>query len=1009
MKTHDERTLLSKALLRATTCLFIGANAGGISPALAVTGTAESLKTEIVQQQAVAVSGVVKDKQGEPIIGANIMEKGTTNGTITDFDGKYTLNVKSRQATLLVSYIGYKTQEVPVGKGGKIDITMQDDSELMDEVVVIGYGTQRKGDVTSAVASVKAEDFIQGKVSDAADLIKGKVAGLVISKGGGDPNSGSSMRLRGVISLTGSSTPLVLIDGIPGDMGTVSPENIASIDVLKDASAAAIYGTRGANGVILITTVDGKREQKTTINYSGYLSLSKMGKQLDFMGPEEIRQGYTDFTDMGYDTDWMDAITRTSFSHNHNISLHGGSSKTTYSADITYRDNEGVIINTYSKDFTANVNLSHWFMNDMLKVSFNLMKGLHENSANNAYYMYRQALIHNPTEPIKDVDGNWYENFARSEYVNPLALSKEQIGDYKTEWTRMTGSLTFEPIKDWQNNLRISRRTWNAHNKGYYTSNHPDQRMAGHTGYAYHNYDTNYTDELEFTSNYKKELGRHRFDVLAGYSYQYNVNEGFNANNTNFPNDFFQYNNLGLGEYLKDGKAGMGSYKNDSKLIGFFGRISYGYADKYNVLVSVRREGSSRFGKNHKWGTFPSVSLGWIISNEEFMKDITWLNHLKLRAGMGTTGVIPNDNYLSLLKYSFGNEYFYDKGEWKPGLAVTSNPNPDLKWEKSTEYNIGLDFSTLDDRLSGSIDVYKKNTADMLWSYTVPVPPNLYNTTLANVGKMSNHGIEIAINAVPVRTKDFEWKTTLTASHNKNKLVSLSNDLYETVNFRTTGGLGAPISQETHYMEVGKELGHFYMIKSVGVAKRGVFLVENPQTGGIEEMSDAMLDDETYRQDLGTGLPQLFAGWSNQLRYKNFDLSAQFTGQFFFKILNAPRAFYENNAVNMNKLKSVLDAPYGGEYKLSRAQKQAIVSYYLENGDFVKLSNLTIGYNLPLRDNKYMKSLRVYVSANNLFCITGYSGLDPELDISNVQAPGIEDRDAYPSNRSFTLGINIGF
>lgn len=1008
MKTHEKRALFSKAVLKATTCLFLAAGAS-VSPAFAFPEMTETMGTEIVQQQAVTITGVVKDKSGEPIIGANILEKGTSNGVITNVDGEYTLKVKGANSVLIVSYIGYKSQEIAVGSQRKIDVTLADDTELLDEVVVIGYGTQRKGDVTSAISSVKKDDFIQGKVSDAADLIKGKVAGLVVSKGSGDPNSGSSIRLRGVITLTGSNSPLVLIDGIPGDMSTVAPENIASVDVLKDASAAAIYGTRGANGVILITTVDGKREQKTSINYSGYLSLSQFGKKHDFMGPEEIRKGYTDFTDEGYDTDWLDAITRTSFSHNHNLSVRGGTQKTTYSADVTYRDDQGVILNTYSKDLTLNMNLTHWFLDDMLKVSVNLLKGEHTNSANNATYQYRQAIIHNPTEPIKDVDGNWYENFGRSEYANPVAMNKEHKGDYKTEWTRMTGTLTFEPIKGWQNNLRASRRTWGAHDKGYYTADYPDQRSTGHTGYAYQSYGSSYTNELEFTSNYQMSIRQHRFDALAGYSYQYTQNSGFNANNTDFPNDFFQYNNLGLGAYLKDGKAGMGSYKNDSKLIGFFGRISYGFADKYNILASIRREGSSRFGANHKWGTFPSISLGWTISKEEFMKDISWLNNLKLRIGMGTTGVIPNDNYLSLLKYSFGSQYFYDKGEWKPGLVATSNPNPDLKWEKSTEYNIGLDFSTLNDRLGGSIDVYRKHTADMLWNYTVPVPPNLYNQTLANVGKMRNTGIEIAINAVPVRTKDFEWKTTVTASHNKNKLVSLSNDLYETANFRITGGLDAPISQGTHYMEVGKELGHFYMIKSVGVSERGVFLVENPQTGEIEEMNDTMLADENYRQDFGTGLPQLFAGWSNQLRYKNFDLSAQFTGQFFFKILNSPRAFYENNAVFLNKLKSVLNAPYGGEYTLSRAQKQAVVSYYLEDGDFVKLSNLTIGYTLPIRNNKYMKSLRVYVSGNNLFCITGYSGLDPELDISNVQAPGVEYRDTYPTTRSFTFGVNIGF
>ena len=676
METHENRALPGKVgRYKAMACFFLAACACA-GPVFAIPETAGELGTEIVQQASVTITGVVKDKDGEPIVGASILEKGTVNGIITDVDGKYTLNVRSSEAVLVISYIGYKAQEITVGDSRKINITLQDYTELLDEVVVIGYGTQKKGDVTSAIASVKKEDFIQGKNADAADLIKGKVAGLIISRSSGDPNAGSAMRLRGIISLNSSVSPLVLIDGIEGDMSTVAPENIASVDVLKDASAAAIYGTRGATGVILITTVDGRRGQNTSVNVSSYASLSQFGKRNEFMGPSDIRFGKTDFEDAGYDTDWLDAITRSALSHNTNLNLYGGTEKTTYSADVTYRDDQGVIINTYSKDLTANLNLSHWFMNDMLKVSFNLMKGLHWNSANNATYMYRQAIIHNPTEPLADEDGKWYENFARSEYANPLALSKELNGEYATEWTRMTGVLTFEPLKGWQNNLRVSRRTWGAHNKGYYTALHSDQRNTGHTGYAYHAFDESYTDELEFTSTYQKTLGRHRFEALAGYSYQYQQSQGFNANNTDFPNDFFGYNNLSLGEYLKDGKAGMDSYKNDSRLIGFFGRVSYGYGNRYNALISFRHEGSSRFGANHKWGTFPAVSLGWTLSNEEFLDDTPWLNHLKLRAGMGTTGVIPSSNYLSLLKYTYGDEYFYDNGQWRAGLVAQSNPNP---------------------------------------------------------------------------------------------------------------------------------------------------------------------------------------------------------------------------------------------------------------------------------------------------------------------------------------------
>lgn len=1004
MKTHDNRVLFSKALLKAATCLFLTAGAG-MSPVFALPGTAESMKMEITQQT-VTVSGVVKDKKGEPIIGANIMEKGTTNGTITDFDGKYTLKVKSAQSVLTISYIGYKTQEIPVGNGGKKDITLQDDSELMDEVVVIGYGTQRKGDVTSAVASVKAEDFTAGKIGDAAELIKGKVAGLTIAKGSGDPNAESTIRLRGVISLQGGSTPLVLVDGIEGGLGTVSPENIASIDVLKDASAAAIYGTRGANGVILITTKNGQRESRTAANYSGYMSLSKFGKTLDFYGAEEIRQGLTNYVDKGYDTDWLDA-----FTHNHNFNISGGSKNTTYSADFTYRKEEGVLLETYNEEMRMRFDVSHWMLNDMLKVNFNMVKTFHKNGPIDAAGLgiYRQAIMRNPTEPIWNEDGTFYENFAVNYYYNPVGIIREQDGKYNSENTRMTGNITFEPIKNWQTNLMLSRRVTSDHNRGYYTSEYFSQKSENHTGYAYHSQNEYTTDNLEVTSKYNHTWNKHRFDALVGYNYQYNVNEGFGANNYDYPTDFYLWNNLGLGTALKDGKAGMSSYKNDNTLIGFFGRVSYGYDNKYNVLLSVRREGSSKFGENNKWATFPSVSLGWTISNEKFMEGLTWLNNLKLRAGYGVTGVIVGDSYNSLTRYEYGSPYFYDNGVWHQGLSVKSNPNPDLKWETSKEFNIGLDWAVLDERLSGSIDVYQKKTSDMLYDFTVPTPPNLYNKTLANAGKMRNQGIEIAVNAIPVRTKDFEWKTTVTASHNANKLLSLSNDLYETSNQIDHAYLGEPINLSTQRMEVGRSMGQFYGMKSVGVSENGLWMVENTKTGEIEEFTDNMLSNDDYRQYLGNALPKLYLGWNNSFRYKNFDLSFQMTGQFGFKILNEPRAYYENNSIAYNRLKSVQKAPYGGQYTLSTAQKQTFVSYYLEDGDFLKMTNITLGYNIPLKSSKFVKNIRAYVSADNLFCITGYDGLDPEMSNSDIWSLGIDWRDKYPSTRSFTFGLNVSF
>lgn len=1010
MNTQLNRMLFSRAFVKVSACVVLSAGC------LPMATYAESVGAPVVETvlQQKAISGKVVDSKGESIIGANIMEKGTSNGTITDFDGNFSLNV-SAKSVLQISYIGYKTQEIPVSqlKAGAV-ITLKEDTEVMDEVVVIGYGTQRKGDVTSAIASVKAEDFTVGKVGDAADLIKGKVAGLSIAKGSGDPNATSAIRLRGVISVNGSTTPLILIDGVEGDLSTVAPENIEAIDVLKDASAAAIYGTRGANGVILITTKTGKREAHTTASYSGYVSASQFGKKLDFMTAEDVRAGKTNFTDKGYDTDWLDAISRTGFTHNHNFNISGGTKQTTYSADFTYRKEDGVIMNTYAEDIRMRFDVSHWMLNDMLKVNLNMVKKWHKNSATNATAtdqsnIYRQAIARNPTAPIYNEDGSYNEDFGVNYYYNPVGMLEERLGNYTYEETRAAGNITFEPIKGWQTNLMLATSRFGAHDKGYNTSDYYGNQLNQWTGYAYHTNSESFQNNLELTSKYDLNVGKHRMNAMVGYSYQYYKYEQNYANNYNFPTDFFQWNNLGIGQALKEGKAGMGSSASENTLIGFFARVSYAYDNRYNLLVSVRREGSSKFGDNNKWGTFPSASLGWTISNEEFMKGITWLNNLKLRAGFGITGVIPNDPYISLTKYAYGSSYYYSDGKLLPGLSVSSNPNPDLRWEKSTEFNVGLDWSVLDNRLGGSIDVYNKKTTDLLFLYTVPTPPNLFNSTLANAGSVRNQGIEVAVNAVPVRTKDFEWKTVVTVSANKNKLLSLSNDMYESNSFMDTGGLGEPINITTHRMEEGRALGEFYGLKSVGVSENGLFLIEKPD-GEVVEFSNDQLKNDEYRQYLGSGLPKVYLGWTNNLSYKNWDLSMQFTSQLGFKILNEPRAFYENNSIAYNRLKSVEEAPYGGQYTLSSSQPQTFVSYYLEDGDFLKLTNLTIGYTFPIKkNNKYIKGVRAYLSGDNLFCITGYSGLDPELSNWYPTSAGIDARDKYPSIRSFTFGLNLTF
>ena len=1012
-------------------CLLLLAS-GGMT-ALAAESTSPTVAE--VTQQGVVVKGVVTDAKGEPIIGATVAEKGTQNATVTDIDGNYSLNVSNRNATLVVSYIGYISQEVTAGN----NVTLEEDNALLNEVVVIGYGTQRKGDITSAVASVKAEDFNAGKIGDAAELVKGKIAGLTVVNASGDPKAGSSIRLRGITTLVGSLTPLILVDGIEGGLNTVAPENIASIDVLKDASAAAIYGTRGANGVILITTKSGKRDTPVQVSYNGYASFSKWSKKLEFMDTHDVIYGKTAQEYLGYDTDWLAGVTRKAgFKHNHDLNISGGTKNATYSANISYAKEEGIIRETSNENFKMQMDYTQYIWNDIVKFNFNALvtRQKYTNDNLNGYSHtnpYRQALIHNPSEPVYNEDGSYYENFNKLQYYNPVALINEAYGDTRIRFSQLVGNVTVEPIKGWKTNLMISWGETAATSEDWTSPLHQSLVREGWNGAANKSEGNHVSKNLELTSRYDAQWGEHRFNGIVGYSYLFNENDGFNAGNQDFSTTAFKWNNLGNGTFIndKDHHAWMGSYKNDSKLVGFFGRISYGYADKYNALVSIRHEGSSKFGANHKWATFPSVSLGWNIMNESFMEGTrSWLDILRLRVGYGVTGITPGDNYLAQNIYKFADygDVLSMDGKWIKTLEVAQNPNPDLKWEVSKEWNFGIDYGFLNNRIHGSLDVYVKTTNDLLFWYNVPMPPNLYSSTLVNVGDMRNTGIELMIEAIPVQTKDFEWTTTLTASHNKNKLLKLSNDLYETDNFLEVGGISDPISTETHCMEVGKPLGDFWGLKFVGYDKDGFALVEASDGNGgwTVKQFNANLNNLENRQRLGSGTPKVILGWGNTFLYKDFDLSMQFTSQLGYKILNASRCFYENNSIAYNRLKTAADLhpainpdgtpyidPETGKQKmvtLSQSMGQGFWSDHLENGDFLKLSNITLGYTFTPKGalSNFIKKARIYANATNLFCITGYTGIDPEVD-NYFMAPGIDDRDKYPVTRNYTVGLSLNF
>lgn len=968
---------------------------------------------EASQQQQKSVSGKVTDSTGGGLPGVSIVIKGTSVGAITDVDGNYRFANVTPEATLVFSFVGMKQQEIKVGPKAKINVTLEEESIGIDEVVAIGYGTQKKGDITSAVTSVKSKDFTLGANRDASELIKGKVAGLNITNGSGNPTDQATIMLRGVSTLKGSAKPLILINGVPGDLNTVAPEDIESVDVLKDASAAAIYGTRGANGVVLISTKTGKRNMKAEVNYSSYYSMSNFARKADFIDASDFRQLLKDgvklpYADEGTTTNWLDEITRTGLTQNHNVSLMSGNDNSNYAASVTYNNQDGIFNRTNNQEMRATFDANQYLLNDKIKINLNFIKGLQKNNnvgeaSSFRKDIYRQALIRNPTAPIKKDNGSWQET-SLLQYYNPVAMIDETFGDTKNEWTRLTSNITLKPIKDWETNLMVSTRR-SSGVVGYSESKkHYSTTVSGKNGFASKSSSFGRSDDLELTSKYNKSIGSHKLTVLGGYSYGYTVYESAYAENYDFPTDAFSYNALEMGAALQRGSAVMRSDKYDSKLIGFFGRVNYSFADRFNLLASMRHEGSSKFGANYKWGNFPSVSAGWTISNESFMKGITFINNLKLRTGYGITGVIPNDSYQSLTRFEYKNN-LYSNGKWIKGLAPASNPNPDLRWEKSKELNIGLDFSILKNRLSGSLDVYKKTTTDMLWEYPVPQPPNLKGTTLANVGEMSNKGIELALSGTPVKTKNFEWTSNLTLSHNENELVSLSNEFYAIEgDFLNEGDTGDPISFSTHRLEPGKSLGNFWGLKTVDITDDGKWIFETPE--GERKTLNTTFYDDKYKQYLGNGIPKVNAGWTNNLRYKNLDLSLVFNGAFGFQILNFQRMFYENANTKYIMLRSAFDKVYG---KSVLKYDQTYVSYYIEDGDYVKLDNVTLGYSFDVKRFNFLKAVRVYASGQNLFCITGYKGIDPEINRSDIRWLGNDSRDKYPTVRTFTFGLNVTF
>lgn len=967
------------------------------------------------QQTQKSVSGKVTDSTGGPLPGVSVVVKGTSNGTITDSEGKYSLSGVAGNAILQFSFVGMKPQEVAVGNKASINVTLAEETYGIEEVVAIGYGTQKKADVTSSVSSVKSNEFLKGNMKDVGQLIQGKVAGLTITSNSGDPLANTQISLRGNTTLFGtSSNPLVLIDGVPGDFNAVAPEDIESIDVLKDGSAAAIYGTRGTNGVILITTKRASGSYESTVEYTGYMSTQTIANKLDMLTAADYRQQIASGTrsnsdDLGATTDWLGKITQTPLSHVQNLTFRGGNAKTNYLASLNYNDTEGIFLQTGKKTLTARTDVNHSMFDGLVKFNLGLLsRNIYHPNVASTNYTYRQAIIYNPTSPVKNEDGSWYENPGAFNYDNPLARIKESNGDDRSQWTRLNSTVTINPFEGLVLKGLVSFSKYNSRGSYYETHQNISTVRSKLNGYASNSSVESIDRLVELTAEYSKTIKEHRFTILGGYSYQDNDWHDMYMSNQEFPTDLFGADQIQLGTGIKEGgtSSGIGSSRNKTNLIGFFSRLNYNYKNKYLLMASLRRETASQlYGTENPWGNFPSVSLGWRISQESFMKNIPFINDLKIRAGYGVTGTQPSDLFLGVATIGYSGS-FYSNGKWIKTLAPTRNPNPYLRWEEKKETNIGVDFALANNRVSGNIDFYNRTIDGLLYDYTVPVPPNLVTTTRANVGKMENKGIEVLVNIVPVRNDKLEWTSSFNFSTNSNKLVSLSNELYKTTqNYFTTGGTGEPIQTFTHRVDIGDKIGNFYGFKVIDVDENGKWIYEDKDGNAVQYSKFSHKFED--KKILGNGLPKFYAGWNNSLRYKNFDFAVTMRGAFGYQILNFERMYLENTkTVQYNRLRSAYDKVFG-KTVLSKDMDLEFNSYYIEDGDHWKIDNITLGYTFKSA-NKYFKNARVYVSTLNTFILTKYKGIDPEVNRGGL-SPGNDGRDKYPTTRTFTVGVNVNF
>lgn len=973
---------------------------------LLLTTAALSLQAQTRNQ----VSGRVTDVAGEPLVGATVVVVGTTTGTTTDIDGNYAINAPAA-GQLKFSYIGYAEQTVEIGTQSVINITLQDDSQVLKDVVVIGYGTMEKKSVTSSITSIKGDDLTAGMGgSTIATVLQGKVPGLTIS-GSSSPNSSNGFQLRGVASINASQSPLVVIDGIPGgDMRALIQEDIESIDVLKDASAGAIYGTRAAGGVILITTKRAK-QGRVSVNYTGEFSIESIRKYPDLLSSSEYVE-YGLGEDYGSDTDWFKELTNElPFSQRHTVSLSGGTEAAQVYTSFMAQDQKGIVIGDNRKDYSGRINARFNLFDGLVEVRANAQFREAERDNRNSSGIFKMAFGLNPTIPLYDPenpsDYNVVGNGISGTSFNPVADIMLRTKNGKDQWLLADATVKINLMKglSLQGTVGIDKRQYQEYT--YVSHDHKESIDNSRRGGASHKFSKDNRVSVEAYANYHRTFAEdHTLDVVAGYSFWQAGGESFSMSNYDFPVDGVGPWDMGVGSYLTDGRASMDSSKDPrERLLSLFGRANYSYKDRYMATVSFRREGSSKFGPNNRWGNFWAVSGGWRLSNEAFMRDIRWIDDLKIRLGYGVTGNNGFGNGYTTRMYT-ANDMWPTNGIWQPGYGSVRNINPDLKWEEKSELNVGFDFALFDNRLWGKFDLYYRQVNDMLYNVNAPMPPMVHDTVMKNIGSLENRGWEFELGGDIVRSKNFRYTSSVRLSHNKTRINRLGDDGFflDEVTFPSPGNPGTAVR-----LQNGLELGQFFIYKYAGLDENGKWLIydkNNEIVPAIDGSTSNLIAENKHF--VGNAIPKVILSWDHTFKYKNWDLSVYLRSWLDYDVFSQVNMYYGlANDSQLNVLKSA--------YTRNRNIKdeKILCDYWLDDGSFLKIDAINLGYTLDLRKwTRYIQSAKLYLTIRDLAVFTNYNGLNPEVDINGLY-PGFEyvndTASMYPQTTRFTLGVQITF